>query len=51
MDNQTVITARDIKEILKSLKSDEELVIDDEGIKSLRKKIKYENRCCRNSIG
>ncbi len=35
MDNQTVITARDIKEILKSL----------------RKKIKYENRCCRNSIG
>ena len=24
MDNQTVITARDIKEILKSLKSDEE---------------------------
>ena len=25
MDNQTVITARDIKEILKSLKSDKEL--------------------------
>ena len=37
MDNQTVITARDIKEILKSLKSDEELVIDDEGIKIIKK--------------
>ena len=30
MDNQTVITARDIKEILKSLKSDEELVLRQE---------------------
>ena len=37
MDNQTVITARDIKEILKSLESDEELVIDDEGIKIIKK--------------
>lgn len=37
MDNQTVITARDIKEILKSLKSDEELVIGDEGIKIIKK--------------
>lgn len=37
MDNQTVIIARDIKEILKSLKSDEELVIDDEGIKIIKK--------------
>ena len=37
MDNQTVITARDITEILKSLKSDEELVMDDEGIKIIKK--------------
>lgn len=37
MNNESEMIGKDLKEILQSLKSDEELVIDNEGIKIIKK--------------
>ena len=37
MNNESEMTGKDLKGIIQSLKSDEELVIDDEGIRIIKK--------------